>query len=125
MSMRLFCVALGSALLVSCAPRLPSTSFVEPPALATAMERYYAGYATEEHGYCPQPYIEGLTQVSVVDSQPDRLVVDARYLYRDRFKNNGSDTGQYGCVGYAGRRFTLAKGPAGGVEVLEMTGPQR
>jgi hypothetical protein len=125
MSMRLFCVALVSALLASCAPRLPSTSFADPAALAGAMERHYAGYATEEHGYCPQPYIDGLTQVSVVDNQPDRLVVNARYLYRDQFKNNGSDTGQYGCVGYAGRRFTLGKGPAGGVEVLEMTGPRR
>jgi hypothetical protein len=107
--MRWFCVALVSALVVSCAPRLPSTSFAEPAALAGAMERYYAANTTEEHGYCTQPYIDGLTQVSVVDSQPDRLVVDVRYLYRDQFKNNGSDTGNNGCIGYAGRRFTLGK----------------
>ncbi len=123
--MRLFCVTLAGALVASCAPRLPSTSFADPAALAGAMERYYAENATEEDGYCPQPYIDGLTQASVVDSQPDRLVVDVRYLYRDRFKNNGSDTGNSGCIGYAGRRFTLGKGPAGGVEVLEMTGPRR
>ena len=123
MSMRLFSVALAGALVAACATRLPSTSFAEPTSLERAMERYYAAHASEEY-YCQMPYIDGLTQVAVVDSQPDRLVVDVRYLYRDRFKSDGGDTGSNGCIGYAGRRFTLGKAPAGGVEVLEMTGPQ-
>jgi hypothetical protein len=122
-SMRLFSVALAGALVASCATRLPSTSFAEPAALERAMEGYYGAHAREEY-YCQLPYIDGLSQVTVVDSQPDRLVVDVRYLYRDRFKNGGGDTGSNGCIGYAGRRFTLGKGLTGGVEVLEMTGPQ-
>jgi hypothetical protein len=125
MSTRLLCVALVVALVAACATRLPSTSFADPAALERAMASYYEAHATEEHGYCPTPYIDGLTQVSVVDNQPNKLVVDVRYLYRDRFKNDRGGNGGHECTGYAGRRFTFGKGPAGGVEVLEMTGPRR
>jgi hypothetical protein len=126
MSKRLLCLALVAVLIAGCAAtRLPSTGFAEPAALERAMNRYYEAHASEQYGYCLKPYIDGLTQVAVVDSQPERLVVDVRYFYRDRLKD---DRGQDGfgreCTGYAGRSFTFGKGAAG-VEVLDMTGPRR
>jgi hypothetical protein len=32
--------------------------------------------------------MHGLTRVEVVEEQPDRLVIDGRYLYRDRNKDD-------------------------------------
>jgi hypothetical protein len=117
---------LAVALVAGCAiPRLPSTSFAEPAALERAMKRYYIAHATEEHGYCPRPYIDGLTRVHVVDSRPDRLVADVRYFYGDRFKSDRGENGGHECIGFSGRRFTFGEGEAGGVKVLEMTGPRR
>lgn len=118
---------LVAALVAGCATsKLPSTSFAEPAALERAMKRYYEAHAEEQHGYCLNPYIDGLTQVQVIEDQPERLVVDVRYLYRDRFKDDSSQGGLgRECTGYAGRTFTLGKSQAGGVEVLEMTGPRR
>ena len=87
MSTRGLCLSL-IALLAGCTTgRLPSTSFAEPAALEQAMKRYYEAHATEQYGYCSTPYIDGLTQVQVVDNQPQRLVIDVRYLYRDWQKN--------------------------------------
>ena len=124
-SIRLLCLASLVALLASCATRLPSTSFAEPAALERAMARYYEAHASEEHGHCLQPYIEGLTQVAVVSDKPDRLVVDVRYLYRDRFMNDRGDNRGHECTDYAGRSFTFGKGKAGAIAVLDMTGPRR
>jgi hypothetical protein len=111
-------------LLAGCAAsRMPATSFAEPQELERTVMRYYERHATEENRTCLSPYIDGFTRVEVVEEQPDRLVVDARYFYRDRSKD---DTGENGfgreCTGYADRRFTLAKSGEG-VEVVEMTGP--
>jgi hypothetical protein len=127
MSIRLPCLGLLAALVAGCAAsRLPSTDFAEPAALERAMKRYYEAHASEDHGQCLKPYIDGLTQVAVVDDQPERLVVDVRYFYRDRLKD---DRGQDGfgreCTGYAGRRFDFGKGPTGAVEILDMTGERR
>jgi hypothetical protein len=126
MSIRLVCLALLAALVAACAAsRLPSTGFAEPAALERAMKRYYELHASEDRGQCLNPYIDGLTQVAVVDDQPERLVVDVRYFYRDRFKDDRGEDG-FGseCTGYASRSFTFGKGAAG-VEVLDMTGPRR
>ena len=126
MSMRPVCLSL-IVLLAGCSTgRLPGTSFAEPAALEQAMTRYYEAHATEQHGYCSTPYIDGLTQVQVVDNRPERLVVNVRYLYRDRQKDgSGASTDGNECTGYAGRNFTFGKSEAGGVKVLEMTGPRR
>ncbi len=134
MSMRLLYLGLTVALVASCATRLPGTSFAEPAALDRAMKDYYGAHATEQWGYCLTPYIDGLTQVAVVDNRSDKLVVDVRYFYRDRSKNgrrnkstNISMQGGFGrdCTGYAGRQFTFGKDKTGGIEVLDMTGPRR
>jgi hypothetical protein len=126
MSIRVLCLALVATLVVGCTtPRLPSAGFADRAALERAMKRYYEAHATERYGYCLTPYIDGLTQVSVVDQQPERMVVDVRYLYRDWSKNDNSGGFGRECTNYAGRRFTLAKGPSGGVEVVDMTGTRR
>jgi hypothetical protein len=141
MSIRLLCLWLAVALIAGCANhQLPKTSFAKPAALQAAMTAYYDAHATEEYGYCSTPYIDGLTHVSVVDNQPDKLVVDVRYFYRDRSKNNGTQsqgtpnhttgglthrTFHAECVNFAGRQFTLGKDKTGAVEVLDMTGPRR
>jgi hypothetical protein len=125
MTIRFGCLALAAALVAGCATRLPSTSFAESAALERAMKGYYAAHASEEQGCCPRPYIDGLTQVSVVENQPDRMVVDIRYLYTDQFKNNRGEKGGQQCLGYGGRSFTLGRDEAGEVKVFEMTGPRR
>jgi hypothetical protein len=94
-----------------------------PSATERAIESYYAAHAREAGGRCPAPFIDGFTRADVVEDGPQRQVVDVRYLYGDRIKN-GSDGDGAQCVGFNGRRFILAK-TAAGVEVVEMTGPQR
>jgi hypothetical protein len=125
MTIRLLCTALLAGLVAACATSLPKTSFAEPATVKQAMQGYYEGHATEEYGYCSTPYIDGLTQVKVVTDQPDRLVLDVRYLYRDRFKQDRGDNRGHECTNYGGRRFTFGKSPAGNVEVADMTGPRR
>ena len=127
MSIRLPCLVLFAVLGAGCAvSRLPNTGFAEAATLERAMKRYYEAHASEDRGQCLKPYIDGLTQVAVVEDQPERFTVDARYLYRDRLKD---DQGRGGfateCTGYAGRRFSFTKSPAGSVEVVEMTGERR
>ena len=116
------CLILAAVLLAACASRVPATSFAEPSAVERTVMRYYERHASEENRTCLSPYIDGLTQVSVVEDTPERLVVDVRYLYRDRFKDDRGNGMGRECSGYAGRRFTLAKTDAG-ITVVEMTGP--
>jgi hypothetical protein len=118
------CIVFAAVLLAGCAAsRVPETSFGQPRALERAVMSYYERYAIEENRTCLSPFMYGLTQVDVVDEQPDRLVLDIRYLYRDRNKDDRGDGLGRECSNYGERRFTLRKG---GVrfEVLEMTGPQ-
>jgi hypothetical protein len=123
MSNRPFHVLFVALLVAGCAAsRIPETSFAEPAEIERAIMRYYEYNATEENRTCLSPYIDGLTQVEVVEETPERLVVDVRYFYRDRFKDDGGNGLGRECTGYAERRFTLAKSDSG-IEVVEMTGP--
>jgi hypothetical protein len=125
MLLRFVCLSLAGALVAGCAAsRVPETGFGDPWALERAVMRYYATHATEQNRTCLRPFMYGLTQVAVVEEQPDRLVVDVRYLYRDRNKDDRGDGLGRECTGYAERRFTVHDGAAG-IEVLDMTGPQR
>ena len=90
------------------------------PETERAIEAYYAAHASEENGRCPAPFIDGFTRVEVVEDDPQRQVVDVRYLYGDRIKDRSDGDGAQ-CVGFNGRRFILAKAGAG-IEVVEMTG---
>lgn len=111
-------------LLAACASRIPATGFAEPQAIERTIERYYERNASEENQTCLTPYMDGLTNVTVVEEQPDRLVLDVRYLYRDRFKDDRSNGVGSECTGYAERQFTLAKTDAG-LQVVAMTDSRR
>jgi hypothetical protein len=119
------CLVLATVLLAGCAAsRMPETGLGDPQALERAVMSYYARNAREENRTCLSPFMYGLTQVDVVEEQPERLVVNVRYLYRDRNKDDRGDGLGRECSNYGERRFTLRKDGAG-VEVIEMTGAQR
>jgi hypothetical protein len=111
-------------LLAACASRVPDTGFAEPQAIEQAIKRHYERHASEENQTCLTPYIDGLTRVTVVEQQPDRLVLDARYLYRDRFKDDNNDGIGSACTSYAERQFTLEKNDAG-LQVVAMSDSRR
>ena len=111
-------------LLAACASRIPATGFAEPAAIERTIESYYERHASEENQTCLNPYIDGLTRTAVVEQQPDRLVLYARYFYRDRLKDDRRDGIGRACTGYAGREFTLAKTDAG-LQVVAMTESRR
>ena len=78
-------------------------------------------YASEGGGRCFRPFIDGFTRLDVREDTPDRLVVDTRYFWRDRFQEG--DGGQV-CAGFNERTFTLARAPDRDPVVVEMTGEQ-
>jgi hypothetical protein len=110
---RAACGSLVVLLLGSCASRIPATGFAEPAAIESAITRYYERNGSEENQTCLTPYIDGLTRTAVVDEQPDRLVLDVHYFYRDRFKSDNDNGIGRECTGFRAREFTLAKGPDG------------
>ena len=125
MLFRAVCLSVAGALVAGCAAsRVPETGIGDPWALERSVMRYYEAHATEQNRTCLRPFMYGLTQVDVVEEQPERLVLDVRYLYRDRNKDDRGDGLGRECSDYGERRFTLQKDGAG-LEVLEMTGPQR
>lgn len=97
----------------------------QPPAYETAIKRYYEAHASER-GYCLAPYIDGFTKVQVVEDTPERMVVEARYLYRDWLKDGSGarDGMMLGCVSYGARSFVLTHSDDR-YEVVEMSGPRR
>ena len=113
---------LPTLLLVGC-----SSTFGERSALDSSIERYYEAHASERGGQCLAPYMDGITSTDVVEDEPARLVVDVRYLYRDRIKDQPQDNpadALTGCVGYGARRFVLARSNDS-LEVESMSGPRR
>jgi hypothetical protein len=91
------------------------------------IERYYEAHASERGGQCLAPYIDGITRTDVVEDDPARPVVDVRYLFRDRYKDNEAGmegNGLTGCVGYGTRRFVLARSDDT-LTVEQMSGPRR
>ena len=73
--------------------RIESEHFGSSAAIERAIERHYERNASE--GNCYNPFIDGFTKLTVLEDTPDRLVVHARYRYRDRFQDgsNGSAAG--------------------------------
>ncbi|MGH6899296.1 MAG: hypothetical protein ACREJ5_22555 [Geminicoccaceae bacterium] len=116
-----FCVIL--ALLLGCSGAQIESAHVGPPAaIEGAITRHYERYASE--GNCFNPYIDGVTRLIVLEDTPDRLVVRARYFYRDRFHDGGQGHGArgHGYRGFGERTFTLARGSGGVPVVVGMTG---
>jgi hypothetical protein len=112
----------SALLLVGCA-----SAVAEPAETRTAIKRYYEAYASENVGQCLAPYIDGFTDIQVVESDPERMVLEVRYMYRDRVKDeqsSGDQAMRNVCVGFGDRRFVLAN-REGAWRVDEMSGPQR
>lgn len=115
-------VAIAGLLVAGCAG-----AFDPPPAYEGAIKNYYEAHASERSGQCLAPYIDGFTMVEVVEDTPERLVVEAGYLYRDRVKDRSE--GAFGrtireCSGYNHRSFVLARNEDA-LQVTEMSGPRR
>ena len=122
MPQRAMCLATVAiaGLLAGCA----SASW-QPPAYETAIKRYYEAHASERNGQCLAPYIDGFTTIQVVEDTPERMVVDARYLYRDWIKDSTDADGMMlGCISYGQRSFVLARSDDR-LQVIEMSGPRR
>jgi hypothetical protein len=104
-----------------------SSVFGEQSELDGAIKRYYEAHASERGGQCLAPYIDGFTRTQVVEDGPEHLVVDVRYLYRDRYKDNESGVdgnAMTGCINYGTRRFVLARSDDA-LTVEQMSGPRR
>jgi hypothetical protein len=111
-------------LLLGCsATPVESEHFGSSAAIERAMMRHYERNASE--GNCYNPSIDGFTQLTVLEDTPDRLVVHARYLFRDRIQDGddgGSSAGR--CSGFGERTFALTPSPEGGDLVVAMDGQQ-
>ena len=122
--LRFWAVPLAAVLVLpGCsATRIESQHFGPPGAIEHAFERHYARNATE--GNCYNPSIDGFTRLTVLEDTPDRLVVHARYLFRDRIQDGddgGSSAGR--CTGFGERTFALTRSPEGDL-VVAMDGQQ-
>jgi hypothetical protein len=86
--------------------------------LRPVVQRYYEARATEENGRCRSPLLDGVLSATVLEDDPQRLVVRVRYLYRDHAAElRGA------CIGFGNRTFTIDKGPDG-LTVVDMSGDQ-
>jgi hypothetical protein len=101
---------------------IESAHFGPSTAIEQAIKSHHERYGSEGGGRCFRPFIDGFTQLTVVEDTPDRVVVHARYRYRDRFQE-GDGNGQV-CHGFAERTFTITRAPDGALVVVEMTGEQ-
>jgi len=96
---------------------------VRPSPVETAVMRHYEAHASEQYGQCLNPYMDALTNLEVVEETADRMVVNARYFYRDRFMDDRDGALGRECSGRGERRFTLARNEDDGLDVVEMSGP--
>jgi hypothetical protein len=107
------------------ATRIESQNFGPSSSIERAFQRHYQRYASE--GNCYHPRIDGFTRLTVLEDTPDRLVVHARYLFRDRLRDRGGgDDGGSGagsCSGFGERTFSLTRSPEGDL-VIAMDGQQ-
>jgi hypothetical protein len=107
-----------------CAPRPIESSYIGPPAaIERAITGYYRANATEEAGQCLRPYIDGITEVEVLEDRPEELIVHLRYFYRDQVVDPSDRHGPAGgCTGFNERIFVVAD-TLDGPRVVEMSGP--
>lgn len=115
--------------LAACSYQGPS--FAGVPGLQYRTISYYNARAWEENATCPQPRMSSVFVDEVLEETPERLVVRARYRYRDDGQRD-DDEGFFGlrgnpfrCEGWGERVFTFAKRTDGTADPIEMTGPQR
>ncbi len=109
---------------------VPDTSFAPGAAMQAAISTYYRDHAIEyDTGPCYRPYFDAITKVDIVEEDADHAVLDVRYAFRDRLRddedtNNVPPSSRRVCWGFESRQFTLTK-ETGVVRVTEMTGLRR
>lgn len=109
---------------------VPDTSFAPGAPVQAAISTYYRDHAVEyDAGPCYRPYFDAITRAEVVEEDADHLVLDLRYSFRDRLRDDEDSnrippSSRRVCWGFESRQFTLGK-ETGVVRVTDMTGPQR
>jgi hypothetical protein len=109
---------------------VPDTSFAPGAPVQAAISNYYRNHAVEyDAGPCYRPYFDAITKVEVVEEDAEHVVLDVRYAFRDRLRddedsNNIPPSSRRVCWGFESRQFTLTK-ETGVVRVTDMTGPIR
>ncbi|MEZ5936240.1 MAG: hypothetical protein R3F54_30930 [Alphaproteobacteria bacterium] len=131
-------ILLGAAALLTLgacagfASPVPDTTFAQGKRAEAAISSYYEDHASEDYGRCNRPYFDAITKVDVVEDTASRLVLDVRYKYWDRLRDDedssvrapGVDGSRKVCWGFESRQFTLEK-TNGDLKVVDMTGPVR
>ena len=117
------CPSRRSSFCCSAARAHRSTASISgPPARSSArFERHYERNASE--GNCYNPSIDGFTKLTVLEDTPDRLVVHARYHFRDRLQDATMVVGGGAAPASAERNFTLTRSPEGDL-LVGMDGQQ-
>lgn len=116
--MRAACAALLALALAACNGVSGSQNLAGVQGLRPVVQGYYQARATEESGRCRSPLLDGVLSATVLQDDPQRLIVRVRYLYRDHAAElRGA------CIGFGNRTFTLERGPEG-LAVVDMSGEQ-
>jgi len=93
---------------------------------------FYEARAFEKNATCTRPRMTPV-RATVIEETPERVVMNVRYHFRDKGRDDGDffPFGRRGggvlgrCNDWSERTFTLAKNTQGGVDVVAMSGPQR
>ena len=109
---------------------VPDTSFAPGAPVQAAISTYYRDHAVEyDAGPCYRPYFDAITKVEVIEEDAEHLVLELRYSFRDRLRDD-EDTNRVPpssrrvCWGFESRQFTLGK-ETGVVRVTDMSGARR
>lgn len=113
--------------------KMPGWELLGEPGLLFWVKQHYERHAVEENGICTAPLLDGATRARLVEETEDKLVVELAYYYRDMIRGPEDDCSRLRparcflmvpCRGFGARTFTVAK-TADGLEVVDMSGPQR
>lgn len=113
--------------------RMPGWELLGEPGLLFWVKQYYERHAVEENGICTRPLLDGATRARLIEETEEELVVELTYYYRDRIRDPDEDCNLINrthcfvmvrCRGFGERTFTVAK-TTDGLEVVDMSGPQR
>ena len=126
--------ACAMLVLASCAGfstiAVPDTSFGAGAAVQAAISTYYRNHAVEyDAGPCYRPYFDAITKVDIIEEDAEHLVIDVRYAFRDRLRDDEDSnrippSSRRVCWGFESRQFTLSKRD-GVFRIADMTGPRR
>ena len=68
---------------------MPDTSFAPGTSVQTAISTYYRDHAVEyDTGPCYRPYFDAVTKVDVIEEDTEHVVLDVRYAFRDRLRDD-------------------------------------